>query len=150
MKKSWSHVIRIQYHQISVQKSNEKISRECNSQGSQPSSGTKNVKAQNLDTPADGQHNQFPLSLEWGGHSVRQNKTNIKHIQGLFEIIETMAKLPECMGLGYQNVLRMIISLLWILHAAYLDCTCEDFDSTVTVVTLGSFTRSTSSNTKSI
>ena len=36
------------------------------------------------------------------------------------------------MGLGYQNLLQIIISLLWILHVAYIDRTFEDFDSTVT------------------
>ena len=36
------------------------------------------------------------------------------------------------------------------LRAAYLDCSFEDFDSTVTLVTLGSITGSISWNAKSI
>ena len=35
------------------------------------------------------------------------------------------------------TLLRIIISLLWILHAEYFDRTLEDFDSTVTLVTVG-------------
>ena len=31
------------------------------------------------------------------------------------------------MGLDYQNLLRIIISLLWILSAAYFDRTLEDW-----------------------
>ena len=55
-------------------------------------------------------------------------------------MIETTAKLPE----PRLSTLATNNYSLIILGAAYFDRTLEDFDSTVTLVILGSFTRSTS------